>query len=240
MGKLDGKIALITGASRGIGRAVALEFAREGADVILVARTVGALEALDDEIKQETGREALLVPLDITDFDGIDRLGAALYEKYGKLDILVGNAGYLGILSPVAHIAPKDWDSLLDINLTANFRLIRSMESLLKQSDAGRALFVSSGVAHKNRAYWAGYAMSKAALEVLVRTWAEEMKITNIKANLVNPGPMRTAMRAKAVPGEDPEKLPHPKEIAPMFVELCSEEFSETGQLFDFKEWKEK
>ena len=238
MGKLDGKIALITGASRGIGRAVALEFAREGAEVILVARTVGALEELDDQIKAETGREALLVPLDITDYDGIDRLGAAIYEKYGKLDILVGNAGYLGILSPVSHIAPKDWDELLKINLTANYRLIRSFEPLLKQSDAGRALFVSSGAAHKSNPYWGGYAMSKAALEATVKTWAEEMKITNVRANLVNPGPMRTAMRAKAMPGEDPESLPHPKEIAPMFVELCSAEFTETGKVFDFREWK--
>lgn len=238
MGKLDGKIALITGASRGIGRAVAMEFAREGAEVILVARTVGALEELDDAIQKETSREALLVPLDITDFDGIDRLGQALYEKYGRLDILVGNAGFLGILSPVSHIAPKDWDMLLKVNLTANYRLIRSMEPLLKASDAGRAVFVSSGAAHKSNPYWGGYAMSKAALEVTVKTWAEEMKIGNIRANLVNPGPMRTAMRAKAMPGEDQATLPHPREIAPMFVELCSEEFSETGQVFDFREWK--
>ncbi|WP_321391405.1 SDR family NAD(P)-dependent oxidoreductase [Emcibacter sp.] len=238
MGKLDGKIALITGASRGIGREVALEFAREGAEVILVARTVGALEEMDDRIKAETGREATLVPLDITDYDGIDRLGAALYEKFGRLDILVGNAGALGVLSPVSHIAPKDWDTLVNVNITANYRLIRSLEPLLKASDAGRAVFVTSGAAHKSKPYWGGYAMSKAALEVLVKTWAEEMKITGIRANLINPGPMRTHMRAKAMPGEDPESIPHPREIAPMFVDMCSEAFSETGQVFDFREWK--
>src|SRR5581483_6968425 len=172
-GRLQDRLAVITGASRGIGRAVALGMAAEGAHVILVARTVGGLEEVDDEIRK-VGGKATLVPFDLTDFDGIDRLGATIFERWGKLDILVSNAGSLGVLTPMSHFSPKDWDKVIATNITANWRLIRSFEPLLKRSDAGRAIFVTSGAARKNKPYWGGYAMSKAALEAIVKTWAAE------------------------------------------------------------------
>jgi NAD(P)-dependent dehydrogenase (short-subunit alcohol dehydrogenase family) len=232
---LDQRIALVTGASRGIGRALALDLARAGAHVVALARTKGGLEELDDAIRAE-GSEATLVPCDIRDFDALDRLGAALHERWGKLDVLVGNAGVLGPITPLAHIDPKQWDELMEVNVTANYRLIRSLDALLRQSDAGRAVFISSGAAQRAelRPYWGGYAISKAALDVMVRAYAAETATTsNVKVMTVNPGATRTRMRAKAMPGEDPETLKTPEDISPKIVELCLPSWGETGCLYD-------
>ncbi len=233
-GRFNGKIALVTGASRGIGYSVALEFAKEGAHVIAVARTDGGLEELDDAIKAEGGT-ATLVPLDLTDYEGVDRLGAAIYERWGKLDVLIGNAGALGVISPIGHIQPKDWHKAIDVNVNANWRLLRSMDPLLKAADAGRAVFVTSGAAHKCRPYWGPYSVSKAALEALVKTYAAEVANTNVRANLLSPGPMRTAMRAQAMPGEDPETLPHPSEVAPLFLDMAEPGFTANGEVRAFE-----
>ncbi|MGI9382094.1 MAG: SDR family NAD(P)-dependent oxidoreductase [Methyloligellaceae bacterium] len=232
--RLKDRIALITGASRGIGRATALAFAREGAHVILAARTVGGLEELDDEI-QGLGGTATLVPLDLADGDKIDNLAPTIYERWDRLDVLVGNAGILGPLSPLGHVSAEDWQSVLTINLTANWRLIRVMDPLLQRSDAGRAIFVSSGAAHNCRAYWGPYSVSKAALEALVKTYAHEIESTNVRANLINPGPIATGMRAKAMPGEDPATLPTPDDIAARFVAMALPDYLENGALVDFK-----
>jgi len=230
-GRLAGRIALVTGASRGIGAAVARRFAAEGAQLVLVARTVGGLEELDDRIRQDGGQSATLVPLDLREFDAIDRLGASLYERFGRLDVLVGNAGVLGTLSPVGHIEPPGWAEVMDINLTANWRLIRSLDPLLRRSEAGRAIFVSSGAAAAPNAYWGAYAVSKAALEMLVQTYAAELAKTKVRANLLDPGAIRTGMRAKAFPGEDPETLPAPEDIAEAFVELAEAECTKNGEV---------
>lgn len=238
-GRLQDRIAVITGASRGIGRAVALGFAAEGAHVILVARTVGGLEEVDDEIRK-IGGKATLVPLDLTDFDAIDRLGASIYERWGKLDILVANAGTLGVLTPVSHLEIKAWDKILNTNMTANWRMIRSFEPLLKRSDAGRAIFVTSGATHKNKPYWGGYAMSKAALEALVKTWAAECANTSIKANLLSPGPTRTAMRKQAMPGEDPTTLTKPADLVPLFIEMASPDYQKNGEVVEYVKTKAK
>ena len=231
-GRLADKIALVTGASRGIGRAVARALGRQGAHVIAVARTVGGLEELDDEISA-AGGAATLVPLSLDDGAGIDRLGGAIFERWKRLDVLVGNAGVLGPVTPLAHVAPKEWDEVMAINLTANWRLIRSLDPLLRRSEAGRAIFVSSGVAHNLRAYWGPYAVSKAALEAMVRVYAAEIAKTQARANLLNPGPTRTAMRARAMPGEDPESLPPPEALEDAFLKLASADFTENGVLFD-------
>jgi NAD(P)-dependent dehydrogenase (short-subunit alcohol dehydrogenase family) len=220
-GRLAGRIALITGASRGIGAAVARRFAAEGAKLILAARTVGGLEEVDDQIRQTGGERATLVPLDLTDGAQIDQLGAAIFERFKRLDVLVGNAGIGGTLSPVAHVSPKDWDEVIATNVTANYRLIRSMDPLLRQSEAGRAIFVTSGLAQRPIAYWGPYATSKAALEMLVRIYAAEVEKTNIRVNLLNPGIARTAARAKAFPGEDPSTVPSPDTKTERFVELA-------------------
>ncbi|MGK2740050.1 SDR family NAD(P)-dependent oxidoreductase [Tepidicaulis sp. LMO-SS28] len=233
-GRLENRLALITGASRGIGRAVALAMAAEGAHVILVARTVGALEEVDDEI-QKIGGKTTLVPLDLKDLDAIDRLGGLIYERWGKLDILVGNAGLLGILTPVNHIEPKEWDQVLAVNVTANYRLIRSMDPLLRRSDAGRAIFVTSGAADKCKPFWGIYSATKAALNSIVKTWAHENEKTPMRINLVSPGPVATAMRAKAMPGEDPATLPRPAELAPLFLELASPDYDRTGEIIAFE-----
>lgn len=227
-GQFENKTVLITGASRGIGYSVALAFAREGAHVIAVARTEGALEELDDAIKSEGG-SATLVPLDLTDYEGVDRLGAAIFERWGKLDVLIGNAGDLGVISPIGHVQPKDWHKAIDINVNANWRLLRSMDPLLQAADAGRAVFVTSGAAQKCNPFWGPYAVSKAALEALVKTYAAESANTNVRANLLSPGPVRTAMRAKAMPGEDPETLPHPNDVAGLFLEMSRPDFTENG-----------
>ncbi|UCH72891.1 MAG: SDR family NAD(P)-dependent oxidoreductase [Rhodospirillales bacterium] len=229
-GRLAGRIAVVTGASRGIGGAVARLFAAEGAHVVALARTVGGLEELDDSIKS-AGGTATLVPLDLGDFDALDKLGAALHERYGRLDVLVGNAGVLGGLTPVNHIEPKIWEEALAINLTANYRLIRSLDPLLRQSDAGRAIFVTTGATRGPRPYWATYGSTKIALEYLVLTWAAEVAKTAIRVNLVNPGATRTAMRAAAMPGEDPQTLPAPEDIAPLFLELAAPDCTRHGEI---------
>ncbi|TSJ62082.1 SDR family NAD(P)-dependent oxidoreductase [Starkeya sp. 3C] len=231
---LAGRIALVTGATRGIGQATALALAEAGAHIVAIGRTTGALEELDDAIVT-AGSTATLVPLDMKDGEGIDRLGGALYERFGKLDIFVGNAGVLGPMTPLAQIDPKEWDDTLAVNLTANWRLVRSLDPLLRLSTAGRAVLVSSGAAHKARAYWGPYSITKAAVEVLARTWAAEvMNISNLKVNLINPGPIRTRMRAKAFPSEDPNTLPAPEEVAAAILALCLPGFEETGRLYDF------
>jgi NAD(P)-dependent dehydrogenase (short-subunit alcohol dehydrogenase family) len=230
---LADRIALVTGASRGIGAATALALAKAGAHVVAVARTVGGLEELDDAIRREGG-SATLVPADLKDYDAIDRLGGALYERYGRLDVLVGNAGVLGVLSPLGHVDPKTWDDVFAVNVTANWRLIRAMDPLLRAAPAGRAVFVSSGAATKALAYWGPYAVSKAALDVLARTYAAETATTRVKVNLFNPGPIRTKMRAQAMPGEDPETLDTPEQVAERILELCLPSFEESGKLFDY------
>ncbi|GJE04929.1 MULTISPECIES: SDR family NAD(P)-dependent oxidoreductase [Methylobacterium] len=230
---LAGRIAVVTGASRGIGRAAALALAGAGAHIVAVARTQGALEELDDAVGA-AGSTATLAPFDITDSDAIDRLGAAINERWGRLDVLVGNAGILGALTPLGHLPPKTWAQVMDVNVTANWRLIRSLDPLLRRSDAGRAVFVTSGAAHKARAYWGPYAVSKAALDALVRTYAAETETTAIRAMLLNPGPLRTAMRHQAMPGEDPQTLRTPEDLAPHFVRLASPGWTETGKLYDF------
>jgi NAD(P)-dependent dehydrogenase (short-subunit alcohol dehydrogenase family) len=230
-GVLAGRICLVTGASRGIGRAIALRYAREGADLILTARTVGALEELDDEIRAINGKTSLLVPMDLRNFDTIDQLGAGLYERYGKVDVLVGNAGILGQMSPLTHTEPKAWQEVIDVNLTANWRLIRSIDPLLRQSSAGRAIFVSSGVARDVRAYWGAYAVSKAALEMLVGIYAKEIQQSNVRANLIDPGRTRTRMRATAYPGEDPMTLRTPEEIMEPFVRLARADYAGNGEV---------
>ena len=217
---LAGKIALITGASRGLGREAAKCFAAEGAHVVLVARTQGGLEEVDDEIKA-AGGTATLTPLDLTDFEKIDQMGAALFERFGHLDILVANAGLLGTMGPINHVDPQIWDQVMAVNVTANWRLIRSLAPLLCESEAGRAIFLTSAAAHTYRAYWGVYAVSKAALEMMVGTYSEEIKKTNIKANLFNPGKTRTSMRAEAYPGEDPMTLKTPKFTAKQLIDLA-------------------
>jgi NAD(P)-dependent dehydrogenase (short-subunit alcohol dehydrogenase family) len=229
---LANRIALVTGTSRGIGAATALALARAGAHVVAVARTVGGLEELDDAIRA-AGGSATLVPLDLKDVPGIARLGAALNDRYHRLDVLVGNAGILGPLSPLGHVEPKAWDDMLAVNVTANWHLIRSMDPLLKLSTAGRAVFVTSGLAARPRAYWGPYAISKAALEALARTYAAETVSTKVRVNLLNPGPTRTRMRAAAMPGEDPAGLKTAEPVADKIVELCLPEFQETGSLYD-------
>jgi len=235
---LKGRLALVIGASRGIGRAVALELARQGANIIAVARnrSQGALEELDDEIRS-LGQSCTITPMDIRDGDAIDRLGGAIYERWGKLDALVANAAILGPISPLGHIEPKDWAELLDINVTANWRLIRSLDPILKLSDAGRAIFVTSGAAGKHKPYWGGYAVTKAALQELALTYAAESAQSDVKVNLIDPGPIRTHMRAKAVPGEDASVLPTPDQIAPLFAEMVAPNYTETGQLVRFYDW---
>jgi len=231
------RIALVTGASRGIGAALALELAHAGAHVIALARTVGGLEELDDKIKA-AGSSATLVPLDVKDTDGIARLALALNERYQRLDVLVGNAGILGPLSPLAHIEPKDWDNLIAVNISANWQLIRCMDALLKRSQAGRAVFLTSGVAHMGRAYWGPYAASKAALEVLVRTYAAECATTAVRANLFAPGPTRTRMYATAFPGIDQLAVPAPEEVAKAILPLCLSNCTENGKIYSFREKK--
>jgi NAD(P)-dependent dehydrogenase (short-subunit alcohol dehydrogenase family) len=230
---LANRIALVTGASRGIGYATACALARQGAHIIAVARTQGGLEELDDEIREEGG-SATLVPLSLSDFDGIARLGAALHERHGRLDILLGNAGIAGPSSPLGHIEMKPWNDVIAVNLSANFQLIRCMEPLLRKSDAGRAVFVTSGTASKATAYLGPYAVSKSALETLARVWAHETASTSLRVNLFNPGAIRTRMRANVFPGEDPMALDTPEQAAEFIVPMCLPSWSETGKLYDY------
>ena len=234
---LAGRIALVTGASRGIGRAVALELARNGAHVVALARTQGGLEELDDAIRAE-GAEATLAPCDLKDYEALDRLGASIFARWGRLDIFIGNGGVLGPITPLAHVEPKAWDEVMAVNVTANYRLIRSLDLLLRRAEAGRVVFVTSGVASRPQAapYWGPYAISKAALDALARTYAAETKSTSkIKVMAVSPGPLRTKMRAAAMPGEDPLTLRTPEELAPHVLAMCGVAWAETGKVYDFR-----
>jgi NAD(P)-dependent dehydrogenase (short-subunit alcohol dehydrogenase family) len=229
-GCLAGKTALITGASRGIGAAVALRFAQEGAHVVLAARTVGGLEEVDDSVRV-VGGSATLVPVDLRDFIKIDELAAKLFERWGQLDILVGNAAEFGVFSPLGHIDPATWAEVMELNLTANWRLIRAMDPLLRAAPAGRAIFVTSGVARGVFPYWGPYAVSKAGLEMLVKIYAGEITKTRVRANLIDPGIVRTRLRARAFPGEDPSGLPSPESIAEAFLALALPECARNGEM---------
>jgi NAD(P)-dependent dehydrogenase (short-subunit alcohol dehydrogenase family) len=232
-GKLAGKITLVTGASRGLGRATAIHLAREGAHVIATARTQGGLEDLDDEIRK-LGGTATLVPMDITDYEAIDRLGASIFERWRKLDVLIGNAGTLGKLTPLAHVDPKSWEDALAVNLTSNYRLVRSLDVLLRASDHGRAVFVTSGQAQKCFPYWGTYSIGKAALEAMVRTYAGEIATTNLRVNCFSPGATRTRMRATAMPGEDPLTLPTPEDVTEQIVAMCEDTFTDNGGVWKY------
>ncbi|MCS6758619.1 MAG: SDR family NAD(P)-dependent oxidoreductase [Candidatus Devosia euplotis] len=229
---LAGKVILVTGASRGIGYAAAIEAARRGAHVVAVARTVEGLEELDDEI-QDLGSSATLAPLDLRDGDAIDRLGAAIFERWGALDGLIANAGQLGALSPLPHLKPEDFDKVMAVNVTANYRLIRSADLLLRQAEAGRAVFVSSSSAKSARPFWGLYAASKAAVDAMVKSYAAEIEQAKGNVNVFYPGAGRTAMRTKAMPGEDPQTLPKPADIAPRLVDMVSPSFKVSGKLYN-------
>ncbi|MBB42146.1 MAG: oxidoreductase [Rhodospirillaceae bacterium] len=229
---LKSRIALITGSSRGIGAAIAQRFASEGAHVILTARTVAGLEEIDDEIRAKGIKDrTTLLPMDIKNYDDIEKLGDAILRRFGRLDIYVANAAILGDLTPLSQVEPEKWEEIINVNLTAQWRLLRALEPALLASAAGRAIFLTSGVSG-GRAYWAGYAVTKSGLDALAKTWADELQQTKIKVNLVNPGAVRTSMRADAYPGEDPNTLPQPSEITDIFVQLGSIHFTETGKIF--------
>ncbi len=230
---LEGKVALVTGASRGLGYATALHLAKAGAHIVATARTKGGLEELDDAVKA-AGSSATLVPMNITDLDAIDRLGAAIFDRFKKLDIVIGNAGSLGKLTPLAHIEPRVWDETLAINLTSNYRLIRSMDALLQAAPAARAVFVTSGLAQKCFPFWGAYSISKAALEAMVRTYAAEVQTTTLRVNCFSPGATRTKMRATAMPGEDPESLPTAEQVSAQIIPMCMPEFSDNGGVWKY------
>lgn len=231
-GSSDARVVVVTGASRGLGYAVAKAFGASGAHVVAIARTVGGLEDLDDEIKK-AGGQTTLVPLDLADHDAIDRLGLALYERFGRVDVLIGNAGVLGTITPLSHMKPKEFEKMLSLNITANYRLIRSMDPLLRASSAGRAVFMTSGMAKQTKPFWAGYTLSKAALEAMVRVYAAEVASQGVCVNLLNPGPVRTALRARAVPGENPDTLPEPDSVVEPVMRLTSEDFTQTGMILN-------
>jgi len=235
---LHNRIALVTGATRGIGQAAALGLARAGAHVIAIGRTQGGLEALDDQIFAETGAHATLVPFDLRQPEGLDVLGATIHERWGKLDVLVHAAAVLGGITPTGHIDPKRWDETLTVNLTASWRLIRAMEPLLKASDAGRAIFLTTGRVVRPKAFWGAYAATKAGMEALVRCWADEVEHTPVRAVLLDPNTMRTRMRAEAYPGEDPLTVPEPAEIAPLVVQLAQADLGQPHTPVVFSEWK--
>lgn len=228
-GRLAGRIALVTGASRGIGAAVAVRFAAEGAHLVLAARTVGGLEEVDDAVRA-AGGSATLVPFDLRDFVKIDELAAAIYQRWGRLDILVGNAAEFGVFSPLGHIDPALWAEIMDLNLTANWRLIRAMDPLLRAAPSGRAIFVTSGIAQGRFAYWGPYAVGKAGLDMLVRIYAAEISKTTVRANLIDPGIVRTRLRARAFPGEDPAPLPPPESVTDAFLALALPDCARNGQ----------
>jgi NAD(P)-dependent dehydrogenase (short-subunit alcohol dehydrogenase family) len=222
MAALEGRVALITGASRGIGAALALELAKLGAQCVLVARTQGGLEEVDDAIRAAGGKPATLLPFNLQKAEkDIDMIGPSIVQRFGRLDILVHNAGALNKLTPVAHIDPRDWAEVMAVNLTASWRLIRSCDPPLRASDAGRAVFVTTGRVLRPRAYWGMYGASKAGMEHLVTTWAQEVEGTPLRVNLVDPDIVATKMRAAAMPGEDPSTIPQPTDVAPGIAALC-------------------
>jgi NAD(P)-dependent dehydrogenase (short-subunit alcohol dehydrogenase family) len=232
-GELAGKVALVTGASRGLGFATAIHLAKEGAHVIATARTQGGLEELDDSIRK-LGGSATLVPLDLKDYDGIDRLGAAIFERWKRLDVMIGNAGILGKLTPLPHLDPKSWDEAFAVNVTSNYRLIRSMDVLLRAADHGRAVFVTSGQSYKCLPYWGTYSATKAALEAVVKTYAGEVETTGLRVNCFSPGPTRTKMRATAMPGEDPLTLPTAEAVATQILPMCVASFADNGGVWKY------
>jgi NAD(P)-dependent dehydrogenase (short-subunit alcohol dehydrogenase family) len=232
--RFDGKIALVTGASRGIGRAIAKALALQGAHVIAAARTKAGLVELDDELKA-LGAEISLLRLDLREGGQIDGLGPTLYQRWQRLDIFVGNAGVLGPLTPLGHVSEADWSQTMDVNVTANWRLIRTLDPILRLSSAGRVLFLTSGAAQNCRAYWGPYSVSKAALEGLAKTYAHEVETTPVRVNLLNPGPMRTRMRAQAFPGEDTNTLPPPETIVPLALSLLTDQVTSNGELYHFQ-----
>ncbi|PHR54490.1 MAG: oxidoreductase [Robiginitomaculum sp.] len=227
---LAGRVTLVTGASRGIGYQAAIALAKSGTHIIATARTQGGLEDLDDEIKA-FGGECTIVPMDLKQADGIDQLGAIINDRWGRLDGLLANAGLLGEMAPISHITPKTWDETFAVNVTANYRLIRSLDSLLQASPSGRAVFMSSTAAQSRKAYWGVYAASKSALDAMVQSYAQETEHTNLRVNIINPCPVRTQMRAKAMPGEDPDVLPMPKDIAPLIVPFLSPDCERHGEI---------
>ncbi|WP_455481431.1 SDR family NAD(P)-dependent oxidoreductase [Bartonella sp. B12(2025)] len=231
---LHGRVALVTGASRGIGYYLALELAARGAHIIALARTISGLTELDNQIRKK-GARATLIPLDLHHMENIDALGVSIAKQWKKLDIMVANAGILGTLSPIAHVENTVFENIFQINLISQWRLMKAVEPLLRESDAGRAILLSSSVAHVPRAFWGPYAASKAALEIVARCWAEELKQTPIKINCVNPGATRTTMRAQAMPSEDPQTLPSPQEVAAKIAYLSSPDLKETGRLFNVR-----
>jgi len=235
---LAGRIALVTGASRGIGRAATLALADAGAQIVAAARTQGALEELDDAVRASTGQSATLVPVDIADGDNLDGLGLAIHQRFGRLDVLVHAAAVLGPVTPVAHIEPAHWEKVMAVNVTATYRLIRSTERLLRASEAGRAIFLTTGRVAHPKAFWGPYGASKSAMEAIVRTWADELEQTTVRAVLLDPGAMRTRMRAEAMPGEDPLTLPEPEEIGPLIVELAQADLGLPKAVVRFQDWR--
>jgi NAD(P)-dependent dehydrogenase (short-subunit alcohol dehydrogenase family) len=231
------RIVLVTGATRGIGQAVAVAFGKAGATVVALGRTQGGLEALDDQIRAAGGPRAALVPLNLLEPDGLDVLGAELNRRFGKLDVVVGAAGVLGPLTPVGHLEPRALEQVMATNFTANWRLIRAMDPLLRRADAGRAIFMTSGVA-PGKAFWGGYAASKAALESIVASYADEMENTTVRALCVDPGPVKTRMRAQAFPGDDPANPPPPDSIAPMILDLARPDRTPPAGVISFDRWR--
>ncbi len=231
--RLEGKIALVTGASRGLGFATAVHLARGGAHIIATARTQGGLEELDDAVKA-AGSTATLVPLDLKDYEGIDRLGAAIFERWKRLDIFIGNAGILGKLTLVPHVEPKLWSEAMDLTLTANYRLIRAMDPLLRESEAGRVVFITSGKSYKCLPYWATYSVPRAALETMMRIYALEMEVTRVRVNAFSPGPARTKLRGQAMPGENPDDVPEAADVMAPMIEMCLPSFVDFGSVYRF------
>lgn len=230
-----GRIALVTGASKGIGAAVAKAYAEAGAHVIMIGRNKKNLEKVDDEIRVAGGL-ATLMPLDLLSLDDLEKLGPTIQQRFGKLDIFVGNAGLLGTLTPLPHISAREFQHVMDTNLTANFRLIKTLDPLLRASDAGRVIFVSTsaGVV-EGRAYWGTYSISKAALESMAHVYAAETVKTNLRVNIVNPGAVRTDMRAAAMPGEDPSSLPAPDDIVTVFLDLADPACKKHGEIVNIQ-----